>query len=254
MSFDSFPPGSLHFSTMWEQLSLTAYRVTSIFSLGRRGFYGLSLWVSIAYASKILAAKTTDVQPLHQTVANHYASYLLGYAIWIGQKIGSFDPSGVDGSGAKKNLPGTEFTHIKRCQDVIDFIVQFYLDPRNPDRAQNFVGRFYSELPKDRLIMKLQSKSLLLDLSEKWGTDREQLKLALDTINQTFEFPPSFLEEESQQLREFWNFAFIGVVTETVCKWSAMDERLKSSMLWVYLTTCTGAVRALVAKRKIYDF
>jgi hypothetical protein len=227
----------------------------------QRGFYGLSLWVFIAYFSRTLAGRTTDDAELQTKVANHYASYLLGYALWVGMKHDSFSTWKPDGSAALKNIPSPLSLYLKRvgdikhAKDVIDFIQQFNSEEKNLSRSRLYLGWFCTELPLESVLRKLRSQGVFLKAHcEKWGWTAETVEQAMQRIVDKIPFPADMLNEEPEELREFWNFALIGIVTEMECKWRVEERFTKWTAIWVLLTKSTQIIRELVVGRKLIDF
>jgi len=125
------------------------------------------------------------------------------------------------------------------------------------ERSENYCGwGVRTDLDTDAVFKKLNANQmLLLTLSEKRGWSAEYCNAALRGIYPDIDMPLFFCEEESQEWREFWNFAFIGVLTtELDCKWGCNEEMLVWPQLCFILTTGTQEIRKMVAERKINDF
>ena len=86
----------------------------------------------------------------------YYFAYLLGYAMWVGDKNKKFDPLPF-GRRALKNLPGSDAFTENRSREVADLIRRFYSDKGNVEFADNYYCGFRTDVSLETMRAVIQT-------------------------------------------------------------------------------------------------
>jgi len=218
---------------------------------------GLPLLALIGDVSLKLTISTTRGGRIQDAVAKHYFSYLLAYAIWVGENCGKLQFCDLHRSRRiLSKLPLNVFGTGTQSQSVAEMIHGFYQDEANLALADSYYGPFFeTELPFEVLSKRCESNLVVLyTLLDEWGWDENTFQTALRDVYAPRVAPTSFYAEEPPAMREFWNFLLVTVISEKYCNWPFEEEMTKWTLNTALLTAATQQIRMLVQASDIHSF
>ena len=216
----------------------------------RRNLNGLCLLSTVCFLSRALTGATTEVPVELERVFTRYYSYLLAYAAWIGVKNDKLKIQFPVSSGllAIKELPASPFHSGSASYDVSQLLHSYYGNLDNLIVASKYFGRFETDVPPVNLGNRIkEGLRTFTSTWIRWGLDDQKYAGFLGSINEKLHGPGMlFYDEETPALREFWNFALIGVVVAKDCEWSFDDEIMKWPLVSGLLSHATNLIRGHV--------